>query len=162
MTLGRVDAIIMGVILQNKIMQNLNEIHRRLEDLKKRRRELNRMFKDELEHNEEYQKIVEQLKTLRDKKKSIENVAKVAAFREMDELERVKEQIKDDTQLLTDLALNKYISGESVEIIEDETRFVPEFSVKFKKQQDSYLATAEAERAESHPERTLAPVSATA
>ncbi|MFH1047208.1 MAG: hypothetical protein V1738_02795 [Patescibacteria group bacterium] len=143
-------------------MQNLQEIHCRLEDLKKRRRELNKMFKDELAHNDEYQKIVDQIKTLREKKNSIENVAKVAAFREMDELERIKEQIKDETQLLTDLTLNKYVSGETVEIIAAETRFVPEFTVKFKKQKDSYMAEIEADRAESHPERTFSPVSATA
>ncbi len=152
--------IISALFIIKNIMQNLHDVHRRLEDLKKRRRELNRMFKDELAQNEDYQKIVEQMKTLREKKKSIETAAKVAAFREADELDRIREQVKDETQLLTDIALNKYVSGETVEIVEEETRYVPEFSVKFKKQKDSFVEEQQAERAESHPDRTYAPVPA--
>ncbi|MBU0625226.1 hypothetical protein KKF05_02680 [Patescibacteria group bacterium] len=138
-------------------MLDLKEVHQRLEELKHRRRDLNRMFKDELDQNESYKKIVEELKVLREKKKSIENVARVSCFGGSDELERIKEQIKDEKQLLTDLALNQYVAGQTVEIVENETRFVPQFSVKFKKEKSSYAEEQRAVRAESHPTRTFLP-----
>lgn len=138
-------------------MQNLQEIHRRLEELKKRRRELNRMFKDELEQNEEYKKIVDDLRVLREKKKSIENAAKAACFSEMDELDRIKEQVASDNEMLADVALTMYAEGKTVEIVADDARYVPQFSVKFKKEKSGFQAEAEAARAESHPERTFIP-----
>ncbi len=138
-------------------MQNLQEIHRRLEELKRRRRELNRMFKDELAQNQEYQKIVEDLKVLREKKKSIENSAKAACFAEADELDRIKEQVASEKEMLTDVALNMYVDGKTVEIVDEDVRYVPQFSVKFKKEKSGYQDEAAAERAESHPERTFAP-----
>jgi hypothetical protein len=138
-------------------MQNLQEIHRRLEELKRRRRELNRMFKDELAQTEQYQKIVEDLKVLREKKKSIENAAKAACFSEADELDRIKEQVAADREMMSDIALNMYVEGKTVEIVDEDVRYVPQFSVKFKKEKSGYREDAAAERAESHPERTFAP-----
>lgn len=136
-------------------MQNLQEIHQRLEELKRRRRELNRMFKDELEQNAEYKKIVEDLKVLREKKKSIENAAKVACFAEADELDRIKEQVASEREMMTDVALNMYVEGKTVEIVSEDVRYTPQFSVKFKKEKVGYQEDAAAERAESHPERTF-------
>lgn len=142
-------------------MQNLNEIHRRLEELKRRRRELNRIFKDELSQNEEYQEIVEKMKAMRERKKSIENQTKAACFAEADELDRIKEQIAGEKEMLTDVALNMYVEGQTVEIVDEDTRYVPEFTVKFKKDKLAYQDQAAAERAESHPERTFLPKEAT-
>jgi hypothetical protein len=139
-------------------MQNLQDIHRRLEELKRRRRELNRMFRDELAQNEQYQKIVEDLKVLREKKKSIENAAKAACFAEADELDRIKEQVASEREIMSDVALNLYVEGKTVEIVEEDARYVPQFSVKFKKEKTGYQEEATAQRAESHPERNFAPV----
>jgi hypothetical protein len=138
-------------------MKNLQDIHTRLEDLKRRRRELNRMFKDELAQHEEYQKIIEDMRVLREKKKSIENLAKAACFKEADELDQLKEQIASERELLADVALNMYADGQNIEIVQEDTRYIPQFSVKFKKEKAGYQEEAVAERAESHPERTFAP-----
>lgn len=138
-------------------MANLQDIHQRLEELKRKRRELNRMFKDELAQNEEYKKIVEDLKVLKEKKKSIENTTKLSCFAGQDAIKDVSDQIKVEKELLTDVALNMYVEGQNVEIVDKDTRYTPEFSVKFKKQKDSFVAEQEAERAESHPDRTFLP-----
>ena len=140
-------------------MLDLKEVHQRLEELKRRRRDLNRMFKDELAQNEQYKKIVDEIKILREKRKSIENAARVSCFGGSDELDRIKEQINDENQLLTDLALNQYIAGQTVEILAEDTRYVPQFSVKFKKDKTSEAVEASVQRAESHPERNYAPTS---
>jgi len=132
----------------------------RLEELKRKRRELNRMFKDELAQNEQYQKIVEDLRVLREKKKSIENTTKVSCFAGRDAIKDVADQIKVEKELLTDVALNMYVEGRTVEIVNQDTRYTPEFSVKFKKEKTSFVEEQQAARAESHPERTFAPVPA--
>ncbi|MFC1638908.1 hypothetical protein ACFL26_01400 [Patescibacteria group bacterium] len=153
----RAAAAIFTADTNRNTMQNLHDIHRRLEELKRRRRELNRMFKDELAQNDEYQELVDKLKTMRERKKSIENATKAQCFAEADELDRLKETIADQRGLMTDVALNMYVEGKTVEIVDEDTRYVPEFSVKFKKDKSAYQDQAAAERAESHPERTFAP-----
>jgi uncharacterized protein YjiS (DUF1127 family) len=141
-------------------MQDLKEVFDRLQEKKKERKELTQMFKDELDHNGEYQKILEDMKVLKEKKKSIEDQAKANAISDARQLDTLKEEIQGSTELLTDIALTKFINKEPVEIVdaEKDIRMVPVFSVRFKKEEgETYQQKAEAERAESHKERTFAP-----
>jgi hypothetical protein len=48
--------------------------------------------------------------------------------------EELSADIKTDADILTDLALNKYVAGENVEIVDEyNNRLVPQFKVMFKK-----------------------------
>ena len=142
-------------------MWDINELHHRLKEKKKERRDLNRVVKDELAQNAEYQQVVEELKTLRERKKSIEGTVKMSCSSEVDRMDVLKDEIVADTELLSDLALNMYVEGKTVEIVEDETRYVPQFTVRFKKDDTPVSAVmaeaAAAAPAESHQERTFAP-----
>lgn len=142
-------------------MQDLKEVFDRLQEKKRERKELTQMFKDELDHNGEYQKILEDLKVLKEKKKSIEDTAKANAISDVRQLDALKDEIQGSTELLTDLVLAKFLNKESVEIVipDQDIRMVPVFRVSFKKEEgETYQQKAEAERAESHKEeRTFAP-----
>ncbi len=142
-------------------MQELKDVFDRIQEKKKERKELTKMFQDELKHNGDYQKILEDIKTLREKKKSIENQAKANALADATQLDNLSEEIQGSTELLTDIALTKLMNRETVEINDEanDIRYVPAFSVRFKKEEgESYQQKAEAERAESHKEeRTFAP-----
>ncbi|MFH2063268.1 MAG: hypothetical protein ABIJ46_03895 [bacterium] len=142
-------------------MWDINEVHRRIKEKKKERRDLNRIVKDELAQNPEYQQVVEELKTLKERQKSIESTVKLSCSSEVDRMEVLKDEIAADTELLSDLALNMYVEGKTVEIVDEDTRYVPQFTVRFKKD-DTTVSAAESEaakvqRAEPHPERTFAP-----
>lgn len=116
-------------------MASLNEIHKTLETKRRELREVNRMFRDELKHNAEYQEVVEQINTLREKKKSIENAMRNASQSDAANLDLLKLDVKSYTEMLSDVALNKYAAHEDIEIVDEENvRWLPSFTVKFKKE----------------------------
>ncbi len=118
-------------------MQSLKEIHDRLEQKKKESSEIKKMFKESLEHNETYQALLEKLKVMKEEKKSIENEAWRQSSRDADRLDLLKLDIKSDKEVLSDIALNMYVAGKTVEIVDEEkqARWVPQFSVRFKKEE---------------------------
>lgn len=144
-------------------MQDLGELHRKLQEKKRERRDLAKAFKDELEHDPEYTRIVGEMKTLRERKRSIENTARAKALADAERLDALRSEIDGGAELLADVALNRYAANEQVEIVdEDGTRWVPQFKVTFKKDKVSVADEAAAERAASHPERTFAPAGTSA
>ncbi len=144
------------------VMKELRDVHALIQEKKRRRREITRSFQDELAQNGQYKEVVEQLKKLREKKKSIENAVYAAAAQEAEKMDLLKLEIKDHNQMLADIALSLYAQNRPVEIVdENETRWTPEFSVRFKKEkQEAEETVAAAERAATHPERLHAPVPA--
>ncbi len=142
-------------------MQDLKDVYANLQIKKKERKELTKMFQDELKHNGEYQELLAQIKTLREKKKSIESQAKANALSDVRQLDSLKDDIKDRNDLLADIALAKFLTREEVEIVDEaeNVRLVPVFSVKFKKEEgESMQKQIEAERAAAHPDRMFAPL----
>lgn len=116
-------------------MQNLNEIHKTLEAKRREMRELNKMFRDELRNNSEYQTVVDELNTLKEKKKSIENAVRAASQSALANLDLLKLDVKSYAELLSDVALNKYAAHENIEIVdENNAKWLPSFTVKFKKE----------------------------
>ena len=114
-------------------MQSLEEVYSRLNAAKKERRELNKMLKDEMLNNARHQEVVEEMKTLREEKKGIEQEIRSASA-DPARLDELKLDIQTDVELLSDIALNLYMKNETVEI-EDEygQTWYPQFKVAFKK-----------------------------
>lgn len=113
----------------------LEEIYNRLTKNQKEIRDIRKMFKDELLHSSRYQEIQEEMKTLRDERKMIENEIKANSQAEAEKIEDLKLEIETDKELLSDMALNMYTSNQNVEIMDEyDNRWVPYFSVKFKKE----------------------------
>jgi hypothetical protein len=140
-------------------MKGLNEVYSGIQAKKKERKEIVKMFKDELAHDPVYQQIGEELKALRDRKKSIENESKAKALKDAERMDTLKLEIDSDTEMLADIALTKYAANEQTEIVDtDGVRWVPQFRVSYKKDKDSAIEQALQERAASHPERTFAPM----
>ncbi len=134
-------------------MPSLQEVHARLRAKKREKSEIQKAFKDELVNNPRYQQISEQLKTLREEKKSIENQAWAAASTDAEKLDLLSLDITADKELLSDIALNMYTKGETVEVIDEHnTRWVPAFSVNFKKDDEQ-----QEERSSTKPAEALEP-----
>ena len=114
-------------------MANLEEVYNRLQESKKKRREISKMFKDELANSARYQELVEEMKKLREEKKSIETTIRNST-KEYREIDDIKADIQTDSELLTDIVLNKFLKSEPVEIVdEDKNTWLPVFKVNFKK-----------------------------
>lgn len=114
-------------------MKDLTEVYNRLKLKKAQRKDLKTSFQDELKNNAKYQEILEKLNELKLEKKSIENEI---LSREIDraKLEELSVDIKTDTEMLTDIALNMFLAQEPVEIVDEvNVKWMPVFTVRFRK-----------------------------
>lgn len=115
-------------------MKDLQEVFVRLQEAKKRQKEIRSMYKDALDNTPGYKELVEELKTMRDKKKQVETAIKEQFAKEMIELDDLKVDIESDNQLITDIALTQYVQGNTVEVTDEyENQYEPIFKVSFKK-----------------------------
>lgn len=113
-------------------MQNLQDVHARMRAKRKEQSEIKKMFKDSLAHDAHYQELLAQIKKLREEKKSIENAAWAQSRGDAEKLDLLSLDIKSDKQVISDIALNMYVAGQTVEVVdENQTRWVPNFSVTF-------------------------------
>ena len=114
-------------------MPTLQELHQRLQEKKAQRKDIKQSFQDQLRNNKRYMEIIEEMEKLRSEKKAIENEI-LNRDVDVEKLEELTVDIKTDVILLADVALNMYISNQSVEIVDEQNaRWVPLFTVRFKK-----------------------------
>ena len=115
-------------------MQDIQEIFNLLQKGRKEQKEIRSMYKSSLSNSAQYKEIIEQLKVLKEKKKEIENIIKAEFSREFSQLDNLKTEAEGNKIMLSDIALNKLIKGEHVEVIDEHnTRYEPIFNVAFKR-----------------------------
>lgn len=114
-------------------MRNIQEVFNAIQDKKKEIREIKKMYRDALESSGEYRELNEKLEELKIHKKQLEAVA-WSDIGNKNNYETSKLDIKQDREMLTDLAMNTLMSGETVKIVDqDNNEYEPKFSVSFKK-----------------------------
>lgn len=115
-------------------MQDIQEIFARIQEAKKKMKDLREAYKDALAGSEEYKNLTDQAKVLRERKKTIENGIKEMFASELTQLEDLKIDIASDMEIMSDVALSKVMKGESITIKDEyENEYEPSFAVKFKK-----------------------------
>jgi len=116
-------------------MPQLQEIYDRIKEFKAEQKIIRDAYKSELSHNQEYQEIKDELDSLKQQKKAIEGDIKQSMLKDLEKLEDLKLDIETDNEVMTDLAFNKIMKGETVKI-EDEfgNKYIPVFKVKFEKE----------------------------
>lgn len=115
-------------------MQNLQEVFIRIQEAKKAQKDIRDMYKDALANTPGYQDIVDEMKTLREKKKSIETSVRESMSAEWTKMDDLKIDIESDQELLSDIAMTKLMKGETVTVIDQyENEYEPAFKVTFKK-----------------------------
>ncbi len=115
-------------------MNDLQTVFARIKETKQKQKEIRRIYKDSLDQNREYQDLIEKLDAMKARKKSIESDIKAELQSDFQKLDAYKMHIQNDNELMSDLALNQLMSGETVEIVdENDQKYEPVFTVKFKK-----------------------------
>lgn len=115
-------------------MQDIQEIFNRLQEAKKKQKDFRNMYKDALLTTPGYKELTEEMKTMREKKKSMERQVREMMLSEIEQMENLAIDIESDTQLITDIALTKMVKGEGIEIADEhDQKYEPVFAVKFKK-----------------------------
>ena len=119
-------------------MPDLKDVFERMKAKRKERSDIAKAFKDALLHDASYQQTLENIKKLREQKKSIENQAWAQSASDAEKLDLLALDLKSDKQLLSDIALNMFMAGKTVEVIDEySTRWVPNFSVTFTKDSEN-------------------------
>ncbi len=114
--------------------QNLQEIFARVEKAKSRQKEIKTIYRDALTSTPEYEELNDKLKTLRERKKQIEQTTKENFGSELTELEDLKVDIESDMEMMSDIALSQLVKGENIQIKDQyENEYEPVFAVKFRK-----------------------------
>jgi Tfp pilus assembly protein PilO len=115
-------------------MQNIQEIFDQLEETKKQQKEIKEEYKDALNNTEEYEEIKEQIKELTERRKQIETNVQNQLGQRFEQLEELKGKQKELKQMLSDIAMNNLINGESIEVKDNyNTLYEPQINVTFKK-----------------------------
>lgn len=115
-------------------MANVQEVFNRIKDTKRKAKEIKRMYKDSLEASFEYREVLEKLEALKARKKQLEMQIKEESAGEFAKLDAYKMHIKNDNELLSDIALNTLMAGETVQVKdENDDEYEPVFTVRFKK-----------------------------
>jgi hypothetical protein len=114
-------------------MKAIQEIFDRLQGKKQEARIISRKYQEELTTSHEYQTIKEQMEKLREKKKKYEQATKEQTGATFAKLDGLKLAIKQDAQMLSDVALTTIMKGESVQIKDQYSEYEPVFSVRFRK-----------------------------
>lgn len=115
-------------------MQNIQEVFTRLQENKKKLKDLKYTYKQALEGTAGYKEITEQLKILREKKKQIENIVRQNFSEEITQAGDLQIDIQSDQEMLSDIALTQVIKGATIEVKDEyENEYEPAFAVKFKK-----------------------------
>ncbi len=115
-------------------MQDVQSIFNRINETKKKQKDIRSAYKEALANSEEYQDVLEKIKALRERKKQIEGTIKEEFNSEFQQLDGYRLELVSDAMLLSDAALSMLMKGETVQVTDEfNNNYEPQFSVKFKK-----------------------------
>ncbi|MCX6740443.1 MAG: hypothetical protein NTZ49_04420 [Candidatus Parcubacteria bacterium] len=115
-------------------MQDIQEIFDRVKKFKADQKVIRDAYKSELSHSSEYQEVKDEIEKLKIHKKEIESTVKSAMIKDFEKLEDLKLDIDADNEMISDLAFNRLIKGEKVEILDElGNKYDPIIIVKFQK-----------------------------
>lgn len=115
-------------------MADIQEIFARIQETKKKQKDIKTAYRDALSASEEYKSLTDKLNQLRARKKQIENSVKQDFSSEFQQLDDFKVDLESDYTMLTDAAVTKLMKGETVQVTDEyNNNYEPSFSVKFKK-----------------------------
>lgn len=116
-------------------MQDLNEVMKRMRQKKQERKEAHTIYRDLCAQSKPLQDVLDQMRTLKAKKAQIEHTLQAECSKELEQVERLANDIKADVEMMSDMALTQFMKGETVEVKdENDVKYEPVFKVTFKKQ----------------------------
>lgn len=116
-------------------MKTAQEMFNQLQNLKSERKALSAVYRDALISSVEYQKLTEELKALREKRKIIIQAIDSDLRNELDRLDDLKDEMANDKALLADAVINQLTKGEPVIVVDEyQEKYEPIISVSFRKE----------------------------
>lgn len=95
---------------------------------------LKKNLKDQLDNNLQFKHLVEEENEIKRKKTQLINQVMHSNVKEIEEIERLTLDLRNQKQLICDIAIRDYLAGDKVEVVDNIGRVMaPVFSVKFVK-----------------------------
>lgn len=121
-------------------MKTLQDAFITIQDSKKKQRELRAMYREAQDKLPEYQDIVAEIKTLREKKKTIDQKLKNEFSHELEKLDALKVELKEEQEKLVSIALASLAKGEVIKVIDSYNNvYDPVIKVSFKKSDEQRI-----------------------
>jgi hypothetical protein len=115
-------------------MKNLQEVFVAIKELQKEQKVIRDAYRNVLANSSAYQELIDELKTLKEKKKQMEQGFQDDMRADFTKLDGIKQDIESNQEMLSDLAFNNLVKGEKVEVVDEyENKYEPRFVVRFKK-----------------------------
>lgn len=119
-------------------MASIQELFYSLQENKKQRKDIRSIYVNALASANGYREIVEEIKVLREKKKRIEIMVRTQFERELQKLDDIKQEMRDDIGLLTDAVLTQVAQGKIVKVCDAyNNSYDPIIKVSFKKSDEN-------------------------
>lgn len=112
----------------------MQEVFDKIQELKQTRKEIGREYRDALAQSSSHGEVSEELKKLREKKKSMESSVQAEMGSRFEELEKAKREIESSEQMLTDIAMTNLMEGKSISLKDkNNAEYEPSYKITFKK-----------------------------
>lgn len=112
----------------------MQEVFDQIQDHKQTRKEIGREYRDTLSQSNGYMDLKEEIKKLREKKKSMETGIQAEMGLRYEELEKAKIKIEELEEMLTDIAMTTLMNGENINIKDkNNVEYEPSYKITFKK-----------------------------
>ena len=115
-------------------MKDIQEVWDTIQEYKREQKEIKSTYRDMLKASSEYEDTIDELQTLKAKKKQIETGIQNQMGDKSERLELLAFKITEAKQLMADLALSTLVKGERVTVKgAGDAEYEPIFAVSFKK-----------------------------
>lgn len=115
-------------------MLQLQLVFSKTEDLKQKAKIIKHSIADALQDSRAYQEARKNLEAVKSDFKNLEEAIKADYRKELEELIEIKEDLRSEQQMMSDMAINNLVKGEALDIQDKKgNRLEPVFSVKFRK-----------------------------
>lgn len=115
-------------------MATIQDTFFHIQDTKKKQRELRSMYREALKNSHSYQETLTDMQALREKKKRIEAKIRTDYARDLEKLDQLVEELKEDHSKLADMVLSSLMRGEIIKVRDmRNTVYDPIVKVTFKK-----------------------------
>lgn len=115
-------------------MKTIQDSFNRIQEIKAEQKVIKAQYKDALAATGEHKNIADKIKELRERKKQIEIEARRDMAAEFTRLEKLKQDLAGEQELLSSQALTSYIKGETIGVTDSNNiSYEPIFTVRFRK-----------------------------
>lgn len=113
---------------------SLQELFDRIKANQKEKKEISASYRDALSNSDAYQKVLDQLKSLKAQKIRIEENLQRECSSEYAKMKSLQKEIDEDNRKISDLAMVKLMQKERLEITDSyQNKYEPVFKVTFRK-----------------------------